>query len=139
MTREITIRAQWTGSAQRPVAFGTSGYSWTDLIEIGLRVGLLREEPPEQFQGIAMRSMIDTMDPLEELAGSVVPEAAVEPIARLLLVEALVGSGRARAIDRLTMGPRVGGARRVSLTYVEESNASGDSGRREIEGARAWE
>jgi hypothetical protein len=133
MTREITLEGQWTGSDQQAVAFGTSGYTWADLVEIGVRVGVLGENPPAPFQGTGMQSMIDTTDPLEELTGMVISEAALEPIARLLLVESLVGNGRVRAIDRLTIGPPVAGGRRLFLAYVEASSAAE---RREIEGTR---
>lgn len=83
--------------------------------------------------------MFATGDPWEELAGVPLAAGVVPAVAQLLLVEHLVGSGRASRIEELLVGPLHKGRRRVRLVYIEPRRASNVApGRREVEGSRAW-
>jgi hypothetical protein len=47
------------------------------------------------------------------------PNEVAEGIARPVVTEGLVGSGRAARIASFTLGPRVGGARQVEIEWVD--------------------
>jgi hypothetical protein len=82
---------------------------------------------------------MDTSDPLAELEGLMLPPAAEEAIGRLLVVERLLGAGRASRIERFALGPAHLRERRVELEYVEPRRyANHESGLRRIEGARRF-
>lgn len=90
--------------------------------------------------------MIDTSDPLAQLEGLMLPPAAEKAVGRLLVVERLLGTGRASRIERFALGPAHLGKRRVELQYVEPELqyveprpfATHEPGLRRIEGARRF-
>lgn len=110
-------RVAWADGSGDPMAAGTAGLSPEDLTERGLRAGLLGEPLPEALG--MMEFMIDASDPLAELSGAQIPEAGIQSVARLLVVEQLLGGRRASRVERFALGPPVRGERHLSLTYVE--------------------
>jgi hypothetical protein len=132
--RRMTVRADvdWAGRGSSMDA-GTQGLSPDDLTEAGLRAGLFGEPLPQELGMLDF--MADQSDPLAELAGQALAEGSVEPIARLLMVERLVGAGKAGTVDSFEIGPVYDGRRRVALTYTEPRRYSNvEPGERSIEG-----
>lgn len=79
--------------------------------------------------------MVDSSDPFAELGEVQIPEAGVQSIARLLLVERLVGTKRVARIERFALGPLSRSQRHLSLTYTEGRRYSHvEPGTRTIEG-----
>ncbi|MHB8694987.1 MAG: DUF4062 domain-containing protein [Solirubrobacteraceae bacterium] len=135
---DVTIEAQvaWATGAEA-TAMGTSGYSADDLTEIAMRVGLLGEAIPDVLG--RMTFLVDDSDPLAELPTMAIPEGAVQPLARLLLVERLVGGRRASAVERFSLGPTHGGERQLELSWSEPRRYSNVEPRvRSISGSRRW-
>jgi hypothetical protein len=63
------------------------------------------------------------------------PNEVAEGIARLVVTEGLVGSGRAVRISVFALGPRVGGARRIEIEWVDPRVYTNvDPARRRIKG-----
>lgn len=84
------------------VSFSEGGKTWSpgELTEAAVRRVLTGGEGgPDSYWGV-----ID--DPFEKVRGSGIGEESIRPIARLLLTEALVGSGRAERILAFRLGPR---------------------------------
>jgi hypothetical protein len=76
---------------------------------------------------------------LAELSGLSLPEGNLGPIARLLVVEQLVGGQQASTIDDFSLGPNHQGQRRLSLTYTETRIASNVTPeQRTLQGRRDW-
>ena len=55
--------------------------------------------------------MTEMSDPLEPLRAAHVPDEIVRPLAELLIVDELVGSGRAERVTTFKLGASVGGSR----------------------------
>jgi hypothetical protein len=131
----LTAKVNWASGGEMGV--GTSGFSPDDLIEISMRVGLLGEQAPSQLG--RMEFLLNAGDPLAELQTLQIPEGAVQPLSRLLVVEQLVGSHRASAIERFSIGPARRGERHVELSWWEPRRYTNvEPGRRTIEGVRRW-
>ena len=76
---------------------GTTGFTADDLTEVGLDCcGLLGQSLREPINTMLGRVFVDTTDPLADLVAVRQSEGSIEPIARLLVVEHLLGKGRAR-------------------------------------------
>lgn len=137
-TIKLAVTVQWA-TGRDSMAMGTSGYTHEDLVEVGIRVGLLHEVTPERLTGLGMRSLVDASDPLAPLQGIRLPEGSVQAIARLLVVERLVGSHRASAVEDFVLGPAVQGGRRVRIAWRENQHyINQPEARREAEGDRPW-
>ena len=96
---------------------GTSGLSADELVEAGMRALFLGEPLPPSLGMLDF--MTDTGIDRDELRLAFAqPNEVAETIARLVVTEGLVGSGRAARIS-FTLGPRVGGARRVEIEWVD--------------------
>lgn len=93
------------------MAYG--GHSAEDLTELALRIELFGEPNPLGDMSFVAR----IGDPFEALEGTRLPADAVEPVARLLLTESLLGSGRAERITHLDVGPAHLGRRRIALGW----------------------
>jgi hypothetical protein len=133
---ELSADVTWADGSGGPMEASFSGLSPDDQTELGLRTGLLGEPLPPQVDG-NFGFMIDTSDPLAELEGLMLPPAAEEAVGRLLVVERLLGAGRASRIERFALGPAHLRERRVELEYVEPRRyANHEPGLRRIEGAR---
>lgn len=74
-----------------------------DLTEVGIKVGLFGEQMPAELR--QMSFLVGADDPLAELQTAAVPEGALQSLSRLLIVEALVGSQRASAIEKFALRP----------------------------------
>lgn len=134
-TATVTLALEWT-SGTDSMRFGTSSYTADDLGEIGLRMSLLGEAQPERFDRFLLGNV---EDPLAPLVGSAVPERAIAAIARLLLVEYLVGGQRAGSVEAFSLGPVHHGRRRLALSWKEPKQyANAESHSRAIEGALNW-
>jgi hypothetical protein len=132
-TIKLAGQVNWVDERGDPMAAGTAGFTPEDLVEIGLRTGLFDEPLPEQLG--MMGFMIDTSDPLAELSSSQAPESSAQAVARLLLVERLIGNRRIGRIERFSLGPASQGGRPISLTYTETRRYSNvEPGTRTIEG-----
>lgn len=134
--RSVTLQAdvRWSEGGGFSMDASTGGYTPEDQVELGLRAGLFCEQMPETFRQ-RMGFMLDTSDPLEPLRGQPVPEDAYAAIARLLLVERLVGSGKASRIDEFHLGPAHQGSRPLSLSYTERQRYSNEEpGQRHLDG-----
>lgn len=86
-----------------------------DLTEIAIRVALLGERSPLNDQH--MDFMVDLGDPFAPLRRQRISDEILRPIAQLLLVEALVGSGRIARITSFRLGAQVAGKRRIELGW----------------------
>lgn len=85
----------------------TAGYTPDDLSELALKVTLFGEENPLGMQGF----LAEMPDPYEPLRRTTVAEEALRPIAKLLLHEALVRTGRGERVTTFRLGARVDGYR----------------------------
>lgn len=141
----MTLEVEWENSRPQQ-AINYNGVAHEDLIEIGIRVGLLGEEVPARyaqqfrpFGGMSLGSVIDDRDPLADLQSMRVAEGSVEAIARLLVVEQIVGGRRAATIETFQVGPAIHGRRRVRIGWREyPAYGNRPPGNRLIEGVRAW-
>jgi hypothetical protein len=66
--------------------------------------------------------MTEMPDPLEPLRAAHVPDEIVRPLAELLIVDELVGSGRAERVTAFKLGASVGGMRNLTLEWVPFSH-----------------
>lgn len=98
------------------ISYSQGGKTWSagELTEAAVRRALTGiQEGPDGGWGA-----ID--DPFEPLRGAGIGEESIRPVARLLLVEALVGSGRAEGTIAFRLGPhRPSGQRALELRWRE--------------------
>ena len=92
-----------------------SGYGPDDLTDAALRVALFGE--PHPLAGQHMDFMAHMPDPLQPLRNARVPDEIVRSLAELMIVDELVGSGRAARVTNFRLGTSVGGLRRLELTW----------------------
>src|SRR5437773_411212 len=90
----------------------------TDLTEIALRTALFGEPNPLLSQYLGFFPEIP--DPLQPLCEARVPEEIVRPLAELLIVDALVGSGRAARVTAFKRGVRIRGMQRLTLSWESQ-------------------
>lgn len=132
---ELTAKANWTSG--RDMAMSTSGYSADDLTEVAMKVGLLGEPMPTELR--EMSFMVKAEDPLVELQTLAIPEGAVQPLSRLLVVEQLVGGRLAGAVERFSLGPPRSHQRHVELSWWEPRRYSNvEPHLRSVNGVRSW-
>jgi hypothetical protein len=86
-----------------------------DLTETSIKIALLGERNSMNDQ--QMGFMVDIGDPLGPIRGHGIPEEIVRPITQVLLVEALVGTGRIARITKFRLGTQVAGKRRIELAW----------------------
>jgi hypothetical protein len=135
--RELSISAQveWSDGRRPSLATDLNGVSFEDQVEIGLRAALFGEQLPERLGTLG--STIDTSDTLAPLDGLGLPQDSYEPIARLLIVERLIGGHGASRIEHFAVGPEHRGSRPVELAWREPLYYSGvEARRRQIVGDR---
>ncbi len=94
---------------------GTQGYSADDITEVALREALLGEANP--LQG-GLQHLATFPDPFAPLRERPVSEEILRPVARLLLSEALVRSGRAQRLTQFRLGVSVAGNRRLVVGWL---------------------
>lgn len=88
-----------------------SGYGPDDLTEAGLRTALFGTRHPLADQHLGF--MGEMADPFAALRAARVSDEIARPLAELMFVDALVGSGRATRITHFTLGASVRGVRRL--------------------------
>jgi hypothetical protein len=132
----VTLPVEWVAGGDS-MAAGTTGYSADDLTEVSVKAGLLGEPVPRELDGMSF--LIEAEDPLAELQTLSLPEGAVPALARLLVVEHLVGSRRASVVEGFALGPSHRGERHLQLTWREPERYSNvEPGSRSVEGVRRW-
>lgn len=92
-----------------------NGRSAAELTEIALRTALLGERNPLADQHMGFFAEI--ADPLEALRAARVPDEIARQLTELLIVDALVGSGRAARVTDFRLGAAVRGERRLMLSW----------------------
>jgi hypothetical protein len=106
--RSRTIHLTLERQEQRPdtvLEMSINGRSPADLAELALRVALFQERNPLEQQRVGF--MAEMPDPLEPLRAAGIADEVIRPLAELLVVDELVGSGRAEPGDVVQAG-RVG-------------------------------
>jgi len=98
------------------IEMSMNGRSAAEIAEIALRVALFRERNPLEDQHMGF--MAEMPDPLEPLRAARVPDELARPLAELLIVDELVGSGRAERVTAFRLGASVGGMRKLTLEWV---------------------
>ena len=93
----------------------TSGYSADDLTEAGLRTALFGTRHPLAGQHLEFIGQIG--DPLAALRAARVPDEIVRPLAELMFVDTIVGTGRAARVTEFRLGTAVRGTRRLVAAW----------------------
>jgi hypothetical protein len=104
------------------MSFGNK--SPADLTEIGLRTALFGDPNPLSDQH--MWSPVELDDPLKPLREDPVSEEIIRPLAELLVTDALVGTGRARAIREFRLGVPIRGYRKLTLSWEPPNRYSNE-------------
>jgi hypothetical protein len=92
-----------------------SGYGPDDLTEAGLRTALFGTRHPLADQHLGF--MGEMPDPFAALRTARVSDEITRPLAELVLVDALVGSGKAARITQFKLGASVRGVRRLVVGW----------------------
>lgn len=95
------------------VAF--NGLTPDDLTDVALRAAVFGDPNPLALQH--MDFMAEMADPLQPLRDAGVPDEIVRALAELMIVDELVGSGRAARLTTFRLGASVGGLRRLQLAW----------------------
>jgi Domain of unknown function (DUF4062) len=106
------------------IEMSINGRSAAEIAEIALRVTLFQERNP--LEDRHMGFMTEMPDPLEPLRVARVPDEIVRPLAELLIVDELVGSGRAERVTAFRLGGSVGGARKLTLEWIPFKHYTND-------------
>jgi hypothetical protein len=115
------------------IEMSINGRSAAEIAEIALRVTLFQEPNPLEDQHMGF--MTAMADPLAPLRAARVPDEIVRPLAELLIVDELVGSGRAERVTAFKLGASVGGMRKLTLEWVPFSHYTNERATtRRIEG-----
>lgn len=103
--------------AQRDVLVdvGFNGLEPDEVTDVILRAALLGEANRGTTHG--MDYLPEMADPLQPLREAAVPDEIVRPLAELMVVDELVGSGRAARVARFRLGASVGGKRNLELQW----------------------
>jgi hypothetical protein len=131
---ELTIELTQVRAVDgNPMRVSTSGLSPDDLVELGLRELFFGEPIPDS---IAMMGLTETGIDRDALAQAFAqPNETAEAITRLVVADGFVGSGNARRLVALHVGPRDGEVRKISLGWEEPRMYSNvEPGRRTLEG-----
>lgn len=133
---DVTLTASFEPAGVSSMRMGLNGLSADDVVERSLRAELFGEKLPRELSMFGLR---DAEDPWSGLSQLNVAEDSVVSLARLLLVERLLGAGDASAIEGFRLGALRDGKRKVELTYWEprvDTNVAPEI--RTISGERAW-
>ena len=84
-----------------------------DLTDVALRTALFGEPNPLASQH--MDFMAEMSDPLEPLRVAGAPDEIVRSLAEVMIIDELVGSGRAARVTQFKLGTSVGGLRKLEL------------------------
>ena len=86
-----------------------------DLTDVALRTALFDEPSPLVRQH--MDFMAEMPDPLEPLRAQGAPDEIVRSLAEVMIIDELVGSGRAARVTQFKLGASVGGLRKLELEW----------------------
>ena len=112
---ELTNAQPPRGDAMRA---GTGGYSADELVELGMRALFAGDAVPPEV-GL-LQFMTDTGIDLVDLRQAFdLPNEFAEAVVRLVVIEGLVGSGRARRLLSLSLGPRDALSRRIAIEWED--------------------
>jgi len=132
---ELTITL---GNVQPPqgdgMRAGTSGHSADELVELGIRALFLGAPIPDQIGmlGFMTNSGINEDDLRQSYY---LPNEFAEAVVRLVTADGLVGSGNARRVVSLSLGPRNGQTRRIALEWEDPRTYTNvEPARRIVEG-----
>ena len=95
------------------VAF--NGLTPDDLTDVALRAAVFGDPNPLARQH--MDFMAEMADPFQPLREARVPDEIVRALAEVMIVDELVGSGRAARVTTFRLGASVGGWRRLELAW----------------------
>ncbi len=115
-SREIRLRFEVIDPPQDyRIEMSVGNLSPSDLTEAAVRTALFGQPNPlgDKYLGF----IAETPDPLEPLRNARISDEIVRPLSELLVVDALVGSGRAARITEFNLGTVVRGARRLKLSW----------------------
>jgi hypothetical protein len=133
---DVTLTASFERSGLNQMRMGMNGLSADDVVEFSLRAALFGEELPRELSRFGLR---DVEDPWAGLSALRLSEDSVASLARLLLVERLLGAGDASAIEQFRLGGLRDRKRKVELTYWEPKVYTNQPPKmRTISGERAW-
>ena len=103
-------------SQQNPLFEVTlNGQTPDDVTDAALNTALFGTRNPPAGQSLDF--MGEMPDPLQPLRDVRVPDEIVRSLAELMIVDGLVGTGRAARITRFQLGTAVGGLRRLELEW----------------------
>ncbi len=112
------------------VNLGGKTYSGDELLEIDLRRALFGEKPPRTL--LSMGSSLGK--PLAQLPTGRLSVELHTALVRLLITEALIGSGRAVRVTRLDVSPPGPSGRRVRLEWIRRSDRFSPPESRSVDG-----
>lgn len=96
--------------------FAINGHTPDDLTDFALRAAIFGEPNPLAGQYMGLTEHMP--DPLQPLRDARVPDEVVRVLAEVMIVDELVGSGRAARVTTFRLGASVGGLRRLELSWV---------------------
>lgn len=113
---------------------GTGGYSPDELVELGVRALFLGEPIPDQMGMLGF--MTDTGIGVDDLRQAFdLSNEFAEAVVRLVVSDGLIGSGNARRVISLSLGPRTGQTRRLELEWEDpQTYVNVEPVRRRVEG-----
>lgn len=114
------------------VAF--DGMTPADLTDAAIRNALFGEPNPLSRQH--MDFLAEMCDPLQPLRDARVPDEIIRSLAEVMIVDELVGSGRAARVSNLRLGASVGGLRRLELVWEPPRAYSNERRQRKRLGGR---
>ena len=110
------LRLDVTESHRHPlIGVGFNGQTPADLTETTLRVALLGER--SQLARQHTHFMAEMPDPLQPLRDARVSDEILRPLAEVMIIDELLGSGRAARVTQFRLGASVGGLRRLELSW----------------------
>jgi len=131
----IAAAVEWADGRRPSTAAGLNGVTVEEQVAVGLSAGLFGTPLPPQLGLLA--SSIDSSDPLADLDRLGLPFSVYEPVARLLIVERLVGRHAASRVEHVAVGPEHVGSREVEVAWTDARYAQNvEPERRELSGTR---
>jgi hypothetical protein len=110
-----------------------NGMTPDDLTDVALRSSLFGETNPLAKQHLGFVAEIP--DPFAALRTTKVPDEIVRPLAELMLVDALMGSGRGARIHHFRLGTSISGDRQLQFSWDPRKRyANGKPTRRSLAG-----
>lgn len=133
-SRVMRLRLEVTDSGRDPMLdISVSGYSADDLIEAGVSTALFGRRHPLVDQNLGF--MGEFADPFAALRAARVPDEIIRPLAELMFVDAMVGSGRAARVTRFKLGASVRGIRRLLVGWQAPRRYSNElAAERQVQG-----